>query len=184
MCTTRRYFFLCCHPATHRFRNTVCADPDVRGCVVHDYNVYLRQPCKKCANQGWPATCTAGAEQPFAFDDTWYIPSRCFVDVGFRTLNPFASNDGVDVASTLPLPIEPATEQGTTPSEQGMTPPEPPSRRSRRLREMMIQRLAMRRLADCCAKETRAGAYEAVRIESRDHRNHGTLPGNRCDSRL
>lgn len=174
MCTTRRYLFLCSHPATHRFRNTLCESPSVRGCKVHDFNVYLRCPCKKCANRGMPSVHMPTPE--IAFNDTWHIPSRCFVDVGYRTLNPFHEDKSSEPCTPI-SPIEPPIPQ------QVLTPPVTPVKDDKNVYKRLIRRLTLRKKAGpCCAKEAQAGAFLAVRLEGREQRMYGRIQEDRCES--
>ena len=178
MCTTRRYLFLCSHPATHRFRNAVCASPSVRGCRIQDYNVYLRHPCKKCATRGMALTYTDAGDQQFAFDDEWHIPSRCFVNIGFRTLDPF-NEDKASEPPTPTSPVEPPTTENLV-STLPLTIDA--SDNDRNLCKRLFRRLTKKKPSPCCAREAQFGAYEAVRLEEREHRLGGRIRDNRCES--
>jgi hypothetical protein len=191
MCTTRRYIFSCSHPATHRFRNSLCSDPGARGCQVMDYNILLKYPCPKCKQRGF-ASDHDGWTPPKDNGDTWYIPSRCFVNVGFRTLNPFEEKavneeEGGDDEST------PRTSTASTlrPSmeEEDLAPDERPSnwpmetareKDTKTLRNL-LKRMTVRKPSPCCVTEARQGAIEVCRIESRHQRIRGQIPA-RCAS--
>ncbi|KAH0836273.1 hypothetical protein AYO21_10205 [Fonsecaea monophora] len=180
MCTTKRYLFLCSHPATHRFRDTMCNSPSVRGCQVRDYNVFLADPCQKCSSRGMPSVHTAfGGCQESGADDIWYIPSRCFIDVGFRTLSPFSEGD----ASEPPTPTSPSTRQSIDDGPLGS--PQTPTKLKTsdpNICRRLLRRLTMRKLSPCCARETQYGGYEATRVEGRDNRVNGVIRDSLCES--
>src|SRR5271154_2991000 len=101
MCTTTQYLYICCHPATHRFRNAVCIAPNSRICRIQDGNSTLPYSCLSCAAKGYsmPIFNISTLEPDDGkdlFKDVWHIPSRCFVDVGFRTLDPFKTGEDVE----------------------------------------------------------------------------------------
>lgn len=180
MCTTRRYHFLCSHPATHRFRDTVCESSSLRGCQVRDYDVYLQHPCQKCSKRGMASVRPGFANQECAFEDTWYVPRRCFVDVGFHNLNPFDEEKPPEPPSTLASPVEQVVDQcPLTPPLPAPVPDDGPN-----LCQRLIRRLTKKKPSPCCAREARYGAYEAVRIKGRDHRVGGAMRENRCESPL
>jgi len=175
MCTTRRYLFLCSHPATHRFRNEICDLPGVRGCRVRDYNVRLRHPCSKCRNRGMASVYT-GEQEP-EYDDTWHIPSRCFVNVGFQKLDPFRVDS-----------IEPSTATATSPrpsiDEDPLALPLTPTRTKNAKQNIcrrLLRRFSPRKTSPCCVGEAQNGAIEATRIEGREYRVNGVIPA-RCES--
>jgi len=172
MCTTRQYLFLCSHPATHRFRNAVCDAPSVWGCRIHDFNVYLRLPCTKCADRGMPAMY---GQHDFAFDDQWHIPSRCFIDVGFQTLNPFDESGRRRASWTM------SSEDPSTPP---LTPlsPVPPKHHQDRYKRLISLLTNSKKPSPCCARETRRGAVLATRSEDEDDRPGGRIIENRCES--
>jgi hypothetical protein len=177
MCTTRRYYFVCSHPATYRFRNHLCDCPSVRGCKVRDYNVYLCHPCQKCRNIGMPSIYTCGDEPKHT--DVWHIPSRCFVDVGFRSINPFREeDDDSKPGSSTALSRRQSTDEGP------LTPPAIPTKAvpaESNVCWRLLRRLTVRKPTPCCAIETLRGALEATRIEGRDCRVAGVIPA-RCES--
>lgn len=176
MCTTRRYLFLCSHPATHRFRNETCESPSVRSCQIRDYNVYLRHPCQKCRSRGMASMYT-GEQEP-EYSDIWHIPSRCFVDVGFQKLDPFKKDDDADPAGSSPSPLRQSIDQDP------LEPPLSPTKikgSDINICRRFLRRLTMRKPSPCCAHETQSGAYEATRVEGRDNRIDGVIPA-RCES--
>ena len=176
MCTTRRYHFLCSHPATHRFRNEVCESPSVRGCLVKDFTVYLRHPCQKCRNRGM-ASMHTGEQEP-EYGDVWHIPSRCFVDVGFRKLDPFREEENSEPESSTAFTPRESIDQDP------LTPPLTPTKTrdaELNLCWRLLRRLTMRKPSPCCVSERSRGALEATRIEGRDYRVDGVIPA-RCES--
>ena len=176
MCTTRRYLFLCSHPATHRFRNELCQSPSVRGCQIRDYNVFLRYPCQKCRNCGMaPVLSGLGNDQEPQYDDIWQIPSRCFVDVGFRKLHPFGE-EASELASSTSSPRQSI-------DEDPLAPPLSPTKckSDANICKKLLRRLTMRKPSPCCATEAHRGAFQATRIEGRDYRVDGFIPA-RCNS--
>ncbi len=175
MCTTRRYLFLCSHPATHRFRNELCDAPGVRGCQIRDYNVYLRHPCEKCRNRG-TASMYTGEQEP-DYEDEWHIPSRCFFDVGFQTLNPFAKESPESASSASS-----STRQSI--DEDPIAPPHSPVQTKTgepNICQKLLRRLTLRKPSPCCASQAQKGPHEATRVEGRDDRVDGVILA-RCES--
>ena len=93
MCVTTQYFYCCWHPATRGFRNGVCPARKSQTCHVRHEHKMLTTMCRWCDSHD-------RSRPPFhlfapdrssddVFNDTWYVPSRGFVDIGFRTLDPF-----------------------------------------------------------------------------------------------
>jgi len=115
MCKTILYAFPCGCPATKRFRNSICDFVDVRGCHIEDSTVHIGYPCDRCFRSGATSNLFGGVENP-ALDDFWYVPSRCFIDVGFRTLNPFQEDRSKSSASRMSSP----------PHDDELIPPEMP----------------------------------------------------------
>ncbi|KIX93307.1 uncharacterized protein Z520_10950 [Fonsecaea multimorphosa CBS 102226] len=182
MCTTKRYLFLCCHPATHRFRNTLCDSPSVRGCQVRDFNIILGHPCKKCSDHGLASMhMDLGAEQESGADDVWYIPTRCFVDAGFRTLDPFKKAE----TSEPSTPTSQSTRHSV--DEDPLTPPLTPTKikaSDPNFCRRLLRRLTLKKLSPCCTLETQYGGYEATRIEGLDNRVDGVIRDSFCESQF
>jgi hypothetical protein len=179
MCTTRRYLFLCSHPATHRFRNEICESPSVRGCRVQDYHVYLRQPCVKCQQRGMASVYT-GEKEPI-YEDLWHIPPRCFVDIGFQKLDPFEVNGTMsETSSVTSMCVRQSIDQD--PLERPLTPTKVKNIQSNICRRF-LRRLTLRKPSPCCISESINGGIEATRIEGRHYRIDGLIPA-RCVSPL
>lgn len=160
MCATIQYIFRCDHPATGRFRNELCASPGVRGCWTHDTTTYLRYPCKKCAMQDvWMMTPVPVDDGPY--NDTWYIPSICFVDVGFRSLDPF-QDDRRSVPKTSTSDID----ESLIPPEMVIpeaTPTTAPRRKS--FYKRLVDRLINKRPSPCCAEANQSGDFRDGGLE-------------------
>lgn len=176
MCTTKRYVFLCQHPATHRFRDTVCDSPSVRGCVVRDFNIQLTYPCKKCFNRGIGAMHVRIPDPAFD-DDVWHVPSRCFFDVGYRTLNPFQEGRSPDSCRPTSPAEPPIPENGHSLIQAQI---EEDSSVCKRL----IRRLTLKRKAEspCCARDSQGSPFLATRIEGSEQRIRGRIMEDRCES--
>ena len=113
MCTTSQYFYSCAHPATHRFRNSLCARArNPRGtsrarCRIRDDNENLSYPCPRCHQRaereevlhrspvGVKRTKIPGRREVHTLEmrhvreAVWFVPSRCFIDIGYSNLDPF-----------------------------------------------------------------------------------------------
>ena len=177
MCITRRYLFICRHPASHRFRNAICESAGTRGCTIKDYNYLLQSPCKKCAKSGTyqrvPGNGSVEDEQ--ALETEWHVPTRCFIDIGFRSLDPF-EEDRNKVAEK---------EEELTPENE-----EPPSSQMSQdqgqpnMCMRIVRRLAKRRVSPCCKREAQKGAFETCRLESRPNRINGSIKDDYCESKV
>ena len=186
MCSTTQYLYSCSHPATHRFRNSRCPTPNSRSCRIRDGNVYLPQMCRYCVARGrtqplfnliMPTTKGAPGTQDL-YNETWHVPSRCFVDIGFRTLDPFGT--GEDAHST---------EQSRLTTPQNLN--------FEALTELAAMdeidscgqlkawpRKLRREPSPCCLKERRLGAFEATRLEGYQDRLEGRIIDSACFSNI
>ena len=116
----------------------------------------------------------------FSFVDEWQIPSRCFVDIGFRTLNPFNEEKTSEARSPIspvktPTPDYPVLISLLSPVA---------SSNDRNLCKRLFRRPTTKRPNPCCARGPQFGAYEAVRIEGLDNRIGGAIRDNRSESLL
>ena len=192
MCKTIRYLYLCSHPATYRFRTALCSTPNRRKCRVRDDSLILPYACSRCearnktrAGRAWAnLTRRCRDVEAEAKEQIWYVPSRCFVDVGFRTLNPFET--GVDE-------IDPCSSPRRPPLSAGIVSP---------LSELaMVAQLGMRDVAGrgrlcamaahdkrqpspCCLRERKMGAFKATRLEGSEYRIRGKIIDSFCKSSL
>lgn len=175
MCITRRYLFICRHPASHRFRNALCDSAGTRGCNIMDYNYLLQNPCKKCARSGVHGRVLANGlvEDEHAFEIDWHVPTRCFIDVGFRSLNPFEE----DRNKVAEKEEELASENEEPPRSQMSQDQEQHNMCMR-----ILRRLTRRRASPCCLREAQRGAYESCRLESRPNRINGFIKDDHCES--
>jgi hypothetical protein len=194
MCTTHQVLFLCSHQATHRFRTAVCRNANRGGCGIYDETEVLSYPCKNCA----ALMSTKGPRRSHGDDRrwrkprplptrllnaSWYVPSRCFVDVGFQTLDPFGV--GVHQEDTT----EPqACSQRAEISPLGWH------------REIVVSKSAVETAQQgswkatrgdkmwsfslCCHRASRRGGYEATRLEGPDERISGRIVDSFCESSL
>jgi hypothetical protein len=180
MCVTVQYLFNCGHEATHRFRTNMCPIARSRDCRIQDTNKWLGFPCRRCAksrHSSWKRYCAGAHADSDQFVDHWAIPSRCFVDVGFRTLDPFAK----EVRS---VPVSPLT-----PNAPSLGLP-----RARKTQSMWVSnpasdvcvrfmaRMKLKRSSPCCDSSTSKGAFQAVRLEGCRDRIEGRIVENHCES--
>ncbi|KIW30648.1 uncharacterized protein PV07_06376 [Cladophialophora immunda] len=120
-------------------------------------------------------------EQELGIDDIWYVPSRCFIDVGFRTIDPFSKEQ----VSEPPTPTSPSTRHSI--DDDPLAPPLTPTKikiSDPNICRRLLHRLTMKKVSPCCARETQYGGYEATRIEGRDHRVNGVISDSLCESSL
>lgn len=104
----------------------------------------------------WPGTVDDGP-----FDDTWYIPTILFVDVGFRSLDPFQ-----DDRSSVPKTSTSAIDESLIPPEMvipGTTPTTAPRRKS--FYKRLVDRLIKNKLKPCCAEMDQSGVLTDIRLE-------------------
>lgn len=194
MCTTTQVLFLCSHQATHRFRTGVCRNANRDRCSISDETEVLSYPCKGCAALTSKMGRRRGDggerrwQMPHPFPErllnvSWYVPSRCFVDVGFQTLDPFGVGEHQeDIAEPL------AYSQRAEISPSGGD------------REIMVSRRPVETLQHgswkaprgnemwslslCCHRATRQGGYQATRLEGLDERISGRIVDSFCESSL
>jgi hypothetical protein len=179
MCTTSQYVYLCAHPASHRFRTSICRDPASTSCRIRDENAILPYTCSKCAAKTRTRNGKSTGERFRQTTDVnimvakknWYVPSRCFIDVGFQNLNPFGTetqaerDDRGGPRSLLP-PVSkvPLIVSGSSASSTIAEPARHPS--------------------PCCLRSRRIGAYQATRLEGLDDRLRGRIVDSFCGSCL
>lgn len=121
MCKTTQFIYSCNHVASHQFRSSVCGSQPY--CHIIDDEAILPYPCRACKRRAHKSpsprcdvTSESGQESdardfevgspwsdgfdldlPQEFQNKrWYIPSRCFVDIGFRNLDPFNTGRSVE----------------------------------------------------------------------------------------
>lgn len=185
MCITTQYFWLCGHPATHRFRTQLCQHSKGRICRIRDTNKFLEGACRKCQQVRQKRRQSSRRKEPAAFEDTWYIPTRCFVDIGYRTLDPFHVNPECD-------PISPLT---SVPPYFPITPTSPKTEslwgtlRSPRVEKSPLERFFPKlrwhkKTSPCCDELSLADAIQVVRLEEFDARIEGRIMDNHCESAM
>jgi hypothetical protein len=194
MCTTNQVFFVCSHQATHRFRTSVCRQTNRGRCKIYEANEVLSFPCIDCAAifNDKRRKCGDGRDRPFQeqgplpsrfLNTTWHVPSRCFVDAGFQTLDPFGVlEDRENAAQTL-------VQLHTGEFSPSGTRMEPVANRSsvlsdKRGRWRVSKGNQNWQLSSCCLRETRAGAYQATRLEGREERSDGRIVDSFCEPGL
>lgn len=179
MCTTSQYLYICSHPASYRFRTGICRNAATSSCRIRDENSVLPYACHKCAAQSRTRGGKQTAERMRHNADvnimvakkTWYIPSRCFVDIGFQNLDPFEtgiqSESGDQAGPRSPLsPISkvPLIRDGRAANNTTTALTRQPS--------------------PCCLKSRRMGAYQATRLEELEDRHRGRIMDSFCGSLL
>jgi hypothetical protein len=180
MCTTVQFFFSCGHQATHRFRNATCPTEYSKTCRVRDKNQWLKFMCRRCIlrcqQQGVKVYVPTDADHK-QYEDIWHIPSRCFVDVGFRNLDPFQ-----DTSSPPVSPTSPATTLASPRSEK----PPPTMRIFRddrgKCARLMAKVMRFNKVNQCCEDRGRKGAFPAVRVEGIENRHEGRMMEDRCSA--
>ena len=181
MCTTVQYFFSCGHPATHRFRNSICAISFSRACRIRDMDSWLRFPCRRCTVQRLAVGIkirTRPDSDDQGYNDIWHIPSRCFVDVGFRTLDPFRDDISPPVSPNSPAPslTSPLTQKPT--SRWSHFPKDDRNKCAKLIAKVM----RFKKLSPCCENRARRGAFPAVRLEGPENRINGLVMEDHCES--
>ena len=147
--------------------------------TVGQYNVYLRHPCQKCKKSGIASVGAGfGVDRSPEYDDTWHIPSRCFVDVGFQKLDPFGKGEVSEPSTPTSASIRSSLDED--PLALPLSPTKARNADANICRKL-LRRLTMRKPSPCCATEAQRGGYQATRIEGRDYRVDGFIPG-RCQS--
>ena len=202
MCTTKQYLYTCSHAATHRFRTRICAAlPNRLACAIRDENDFVPYVCATCATKG-RSGCLSLARRNAALEiadaveeyhDTWFVPSRCFVDVGFRTLDPFRGKDdgagGVAIRSSpSPSPPQPEPNLTTVGNAPASLVDASPAVRSRdavdggERRGPVVNGQQKRQFSTCCLRARQGGAYEATRLEGCEDRICGRIADSFCSS--
>lgn len=124
-----------------------------------------------------------GPLPPSLLTATWHMPSRCFVDAGFRTLDPFGS--GVS-QEDLAEPLLRSHRAEISPLGGHM-------QTVANSETVQIQQRGTWKFAEgndigplslCCQRETRNGAYHATRVEGLDERVNGRIVDSFCRSSL
>lgn len=187
MCTTVQYLFRCGHPATHRFRNQLCQQSKCRVCRIKDTNKFLEGECRKCQQMPQQRQQSFRFKEPAAFEDTWFIPTRCFVDIGYRTLDPFHSgtepkDDSISPSTSMPppLPISPVTPK-TESAWGALTSP----KSEKSPLERFFPRLRRhKKTGPCCDELSLEDALQAVRLEDFEARIEGRIMDNHCESAM
>ena len=196
MCRTTQYLFNCLHPATHCFRTGLCRIVGNRKCHISDHHKLLPHPCRECAHKpqrlrtelamgNLPAGYLAMGDEPA--NEIWVVPTRCFVDIGFRTLDPFGTGD---VVSELAKSGAMALGLGAVPRELpcdatqvaktgNMEYDVLPCKYSHM--EVVPQK---RQLSPCCLRQRRYGAFQATRLEGYEDRIRGKIVDSFCQSSL
>lgn len=183
MCITTQYFFGCGHPATHRFRTQLCQHSKGRVCRIRDTNKFLDGECRRCQEVRQKSQQSSRSKEPAAFEDTWYIPTRCFVDVGYRTLDPFHAepeNDSIPPLTSVPPPLPITLITPKTESLWGaLTSP----RTEKSPLERFFPRFRRHKETSPCRDElSLADAVQAVRLEDFDSRFEGRIMDSHCES--
>ena len=177
MCTTSQYLYNCSHPASYRFRTSICRDPASSTCRIRDENSFLPYTCPKCAAKTRTRKGKQADERSRYSTDikimvakkTWHIPSRCFVDAGFQNLDPFGMGIETETANRArpQSPLTPTPGGPLTMDETGI---------SDRAHEHP------RHLSPCCLKSSKMGAYQATRLEGVEDRQRGRIMDSLCGS--
>ena len=182
MCITKQYLFNCGHEATHRFHSDMCPTARTRSCCIRDVNEWLSFPCRKCARNGhggWKRYCAGLQQDSDTYNDVWHVPSRCFVDVGFKTLDPFAREPRSEPVSPM-SPAPAPTEATPARKRQSMWASFPSSNRC----SWLLEKMRLKHSSPCCESSAQKGAFQAVRLEGCNDRIEGRIVDNHCESLL
>lgn len=174
MCTTSQYVYACLHTASYRFRTSICRNPAKASCRIRDENCFLPYSCPKCAGKLRLRNGKLARERITGQTDpntmiakmTWHVPSRCFIDTGFRNLNPF----GTEVEKSS----EHRAGPGSSLSHICKVPPT--------VNERSADGGQPRQSSPCCTESTRTGAYQATRLEGVRDRRRGRIVDSFCGS--
>ena len=191
MCTTNQLIYVCSHQATHRFRTGVCKKANRERCNIHDDTEILSFHCKNCAVQinRKRRRCGDGRNRSLLKQDalpnrllnaTWHVPSRCFVDVGFRTLDPFGAGDDQESAAEAGLRSQRAEISPFGTHVELVASRSPVETDQRGCWKFVGSQKC--RPSPCCMAETRQGAYQATRLEGREERVRGRIMDSFCES--
>src|SRR5271170_89636 len=194
MCTTNQVLFVCSHQATHRFRTGVCWQANRGRCKIYDATEILSFPCMDCAaivnNKRRKRGDGRGGSFPQKgplpnrlLHTTWHVPSRCFVDVGFQTLDPFSVRDDQEnPAETVGRSQRVEFLPARMPME--LVANQSPVLTDKRGRWRVSKGNQNWQLNSCCLRKTREGAYQATRLEDREERINGRIMDSFCESGL
>jgi hypothetical protein len=179
---TIQYYFCCGHPATHRFRNQLCQQSKGRSmCRIRDVSKFIDSECRRCALDRL-RRAQSSRPRPTAFDDVWYIPTRCFVDIGFRTLDPFLSGSSEPKSPLTGVPtLSPLTMELPRRASLWENPSSPRTERSP-IDKFFPKFLRLKKTSPCCDEKSFADAFQAVRLEDYDARIEGRIMDNHCES--
>ena len=177
MCTTSQYLYNCLHPASYRFRTCVCRNPASSSCRVRDENSFLLYTCPKCASKSRTRNGKQASGRNKQDIDinimvakkTWHVPSRCFIDTGFRNLDPFRTQTKIEAANNAGLQSPQSTISKAPLIMDG-------SNTNARNAEQL------RQPSPCCLKSGRLGAYQATRLEGIEDRQRGRIMDSLCGS--
>lgn len=192
MCTTSQVLYVCSHQATHRFRTGVCRNANSARCNIHDETEVLSIPCRNCAALTGNRRRRRGdghhdsSQQQCALPKrllhaTWHVPSRCFVNIGFQTLDPF----GVGVYQGDPAETAGRSQRAEISpfaTHMQLVASRSPVQTDRSRRRKFVEGPENWRPSWCCRRETRGGAYEATRLEGPEQRIEGRIMDSLCES--
>lgn len=179
MCTTSQYLYNCSHPASYRFRTSMCHNPASSSCHIRDENSVFPYTCTKCAAKIRTRKGKQAAERSRYSTDvnimvakkTWYIPSRCFVDAGFQNLDPFGTGIEREISghagpqsSLISIAGRASVMDETATNYKSARP--------------------SRQLSPCCLRSSTMGAYQATRLEGLEDRQRGRIMDSLCGSRF
>ena len=195
MCTTNQVVFKCSHRATHRYRTNVCQTANRRECWIWDQTSVFPFPCRDCVvpdrqkrRRCGGGGCNESSQQEGRLpdrllDEMWHVPSRCFVDVGFKTLDPFGvGNDRKNVDGTAVQSQRAELSPFGTHVE--LVASGSPVQTDQIGSWKCARGIEEWRLSSCCLQETRNGAYQATRLEDRGDRPRGIIADSFCGSRV
>ena len=195
MCTTNQIVFKCSHRATYRYRTSVCQTASRRKCYIWDQTSVLPFPCRncvvpdrqnrrRCGGGGLKESSQQEGGLPYRLlDETWHVPSRCFVDVGFKTLDPFGMGEDRKNATETAVPSQRA-EISPFRMHVELVASRSPVRTDQSGSWKCARGIEKWRLSSCCLQETRNGAYQATRLEDWGDRLRGMIADSFCESRV
>ncbi|KAI1614631.1 hypothetical protein EDD37DRAFT_110381 [Exophiala viscosa] len=185
MCKTVQYVWLCSHAATKRFRNSICDSAGVRECHIQDATTVVGHPCEECIKRRASMTWVGNGSEYPALDDDWYVPSRCFIDVGFRTLDPFQEDKSrTSTPRTSGAPHDDdqiPPEMAIPPQSATLTSPTKNKSLWRRLVDRVtscVERFTTRRRSGplsspCCVETAKSRKFVFGRLEDPGNRSSG-----------
>jgi len=103
MCTAIQFLFACRHQATGYFRVRVCNYAGSPSCQIKKTSIPIPKMCHDCKrgaeriDPALPGKIESSEHQHqhkaiLTDNYVWHIPTRCFHDPGFTTLDPFAAD--------------------------------------------------------------------------------------------